>query len=59
MSAVDEESHLLVEKRSDGVMILTMNRPPARNALSPQMLLKLCDAWHDFADSKEMRVAIR
>ena len=58
MSAVNEESHLLVEKRSDGVMILTMNRPPARNALSPQMLLKLCDAWHDFADSKEMRVAI-
>ncbi len=52
------ESHLLVEKRSDGVMILTMNRPAVRNALSPQMILKLCDAWHEFADSKDMRVAI-
>ncbi len=52
------ESHLRVEKRPDGVMILTMNRPGVRNALSPQMLLKLCDAWHEFADSKEMRVAI-
>ena len=53
-----EESHLLVEKRSDGVMILTMNRPKVRNALSPQMLLKLCDAWHEYADTKELRVAI-
>jgi enoyl-CoA hydratase len=52
------QSHLRVERRADGVMILTMNRPEARNALSPQMLLKLCDAWHEFADSKEMRVAI-
>ncbi len=52
------ESHLLVEKRSDGVMILTMNRPKVRNALSPQMLLKLCDAWHEYADTKELRVAI-
>jgi len=58
MTESREASHLLVEKRSDGVMILTMNRPGARNALSPQMLLKLCDAWHDFADSKQMRVAI-
>jgi enoyl-CoA hydratase len=53
-----EDSHLLVEKRSDGVMILTMNRPSARNALSPQMLLKLCDAWHEFEDTKDLRVAI-
>ena len=53
-----EPSHLLVEKRADGVMILTMNRPVARNALSPQMLLKLCDAWHEFEDTKDLRVAI-
>ncbi len=53
-----EESHLLVDRRPDGVMILTMNRPQARNALSPQMLLKLCDAWHEFADTKALRVAI-
>jgi enoyl-CoA hydratase len=56
--ARDEESHLLVERRSDGVMILTMNRPRARNALSPQMLLKLHDAWHEFEDTKALRVAI-
>ena len=29
-----EQSHLLVE-RNDGVMTLTMNRPEAKNAISP------------------------
>ena len=52
-----EESHLRVE-RQDGVMTLTMNRPAARNAISPQMLVKLCAAWHEFRDSDDLRVAI-
>jgi enoyl-CoA hydratase len=54
---MSEESHLLVEKR-DGVMILRMNRPRARNALSPQMLVKLSAAWHEFRDATALRVAI-
>lgn len=49
--------HLLVEKE-DGVMTLVMNRPEARNALSPQMLVQLCEAWHEFRDSADLRVAI-
>ncbi|MAE93036.1 MAG: enoyl-CoA hydratase [Deltaproteobacteria bacterium] len=53
-----EDDHLLVERRPDGVLVLTMNRPEARNALSPQMILKLCEAWHEFAETKELRVAI-
>lgn len=58
MSGTDsEESHLLVE-REDGVMTLTMNRPAARNAISPQMLVKLCAAWHEFRESTDLRVAI-
>ena len=52
-----EESHLLVD-RSDGIMTLTMNRPAARNALSPQMLVRLAAAWHEFRDTDELRVAI-
>jgi len=51
------ESHLLVEKR-EGVLILTMNRPRARNALSPQMLVRLCEAWHAYRDDEALRVAI-
>jgi enoyl-CoA hydratase len=53
----EEASHLLVEK-SDGVMTLVMNRPEARNALSPQMLVKLAAAWHEFRDTNDLRVAI-
>jgi enoyl-CoA hydratase len=51
------ESHLLVEKR-DGIMILTMNRPEVKNSLSPQMLVKLAAAWHEFRDTRALRVAI-
>ena len=40
---MSEEAHLLVERRPDGVMILTMNRPGARNALSPQMLVLMAE----------------
>ncbi len=55
--AAPSETHLLVEKR-DGVMTLVMNRPEARNALSPQMLVQLCAAWHEFRDTNDLRVAI-
>ena len=55
--AAPSEPHLLVEKR-DGVMTLVMNRPEARNALSPQMLVQLCAAWHEFRDTNDLRVAI-
>lgn len=50
-------SHLLVERRN-GVLLLTMNRPEARNALSPEMLVRLARAWHEFRDTNELRVAI-
>ncbi len=51
------EPHLLVEKH-DGVMTLVMNRPEARNALSPEMLIRLSDAWYEFRDRADLRVAI-
>jgi enoyl-CoA hydratase len=49
--------HLLVD-RTDGVITLTMNRVEARNALSPQMLVRMAQAWYEFRDSKDLRVAI-
>lgn len=51
------EPHLLVEKR-DGVLILVMNRPAKRNALSPEMLVRMAAAWREFRASPELRVAI-
>ena len=55
--AVAAAQHLLV-KEEGGVMTLVMNRPEARNALSPQMLVQLCEAWHAFRDRDDLRVAI-
>jgi enoyl-CoA hydratase len=49
--------HLIYEKR-DGIAYLTMNRPEKRNALSPEMVVQLAEAWMDFRDDGEARVAI-
>jgi enoyl-CoA hydratase len=54
---MSDAPHLLVEKR-DGVLTLSMNRPKARNALSPQMLCRLAEAWRSYRDDPELRVAI-
>lgn len=51
------EPALLYEK-NDGVAIVTMNRPEFRNALNPEMLCRLADAWQDVNDDPEVRVAI-
>lgn len=50
-------SHLLYEKR-DGVAWVTFNRPDKRNALSPQLMVQLAEAWRDFRDDRTARVAI-
>lgn len=50
-------SHLVYEKR-DGIAYLTMNRPERRNALSPQMIVEMANAWRDFRDDNDMRVAV-
>ena len=50
-------SHLLYEKDA-GIAWLTLNRPNKRNAISPEMLVQLRNAWRDFRSDDEMRVAI-
>lgn len=48
---------LLYEKR-DHVAVLTFNRPDRRNALTPEAILLLAEAWRDFRDDDVLRVAI-
>lgn len=52
-----EAPHLLIE-RLDGTLLLTLNRPEAGNALSPQMLVRLARAWYEYRDDPELRVAV-
>ncbi len=51
------EPAVLYEK-NDGVAIVTMNRPEVRNALNPEMLCRLTEAWQDINDDDDVRVAI-
>lgn len=50
-------SHLIYEKKG-AVATLVMNRPERRNAMSPEMIVELVDAWTDVRDDPEVRVAI-
>ena len=48
---------LLCEK-SDGVATLTLNRPQRKNAMTPQMMCLLADAWLDLEGDEEVRAVI-
>ncbi len=43
---------------TDGVLLVTIDRPEARNALSRAMNLELIRIWREFRDDPECRVAI-
>ncbi len=48
---------LLYEKLGHIVRI-TLNRPEKRNAIDPEMMVKLGQAWIDFEKDEDLRVAI-
>jgi enoyl-CoA hydratase/carnithine racemase len=49
--------HLLVE-RDGHVMVVTMNRPERRNALSPEMMAGMSAAWDEANADPDVRVVI-
>jgi enoyl-CoA hydratase len=49
--------HVLTERRGP-VLVVTMNRPEARNALSSEMLARLYDAWVELDTDDDLRVAV-
>jgi enoyl-CoA hydratase len=51
------EPAVLYEKKGH-IATVTMNRPEARNAINPEMLCRLSDAWQEINDDVEIRVAI-
>jgi enoyl-CoA hydratase len=52
-----DDKHCLVEKRGH-VLIVTMNRPEARNALSGPMLAGMTAAWNTVDEDPDIRVCI-
>lgn len=49
--------HLSIE-RDGSTVIVTLNRPEARNALSPPMIVGLADAWAEIDGDDDVRCAI-
>lgn len=48
---------LQYEKRNH-IAYITFNRPERRNAMNPEMICRLADAWDDFSADDNMRVAL-
>ncbi len=51
------EEVVLFEKR-DHVAVITINRPEVRNAINPEAIVKLANAWQRVRDDDEIRVAV-
>lgn len=49
---------VLFDARADGIAIITLNRPDARNALVKEIREGLFDAWRRFENDAALRVAI-
>ena len=50
-------THVLVEQR-DGIAIVTLNRPEKRNAMSPEMVVRLAAFWDEIARDHATRVIV-
>src|SRR4029077_15344147 len=45
-------------ERRDRIAYITLNRPEAKNAVTPEMHEELCRIWTDFGDDDDADVAI-
>lgn len=51
-------TYLRVERRPDGVLWVTLDRPERRNAISPEMHAELTPLFRRIADDRETRVVV-
>ncbi len=51
------EDQIRIEER-DGVLVVTLNRPEQRNAATPEIMVRLGRAWREFAERRDLSVAI-
>src|SRR5215472_15829212 len=54
---MSEQPHALIEQR-EHVLVVTMNRPAARNALSPEMMALLRQAWDQVDSDPGIRACV-
>ncbi len=54
----DEYQHLLFERREDGVLLITINRPDVYNATNDRLHWELSQVWKDVDADPQTRVAL-
>lgn len=52
-----DTNHAIVNQEN-GILVITLNRPEKRNALSPGMLLTVFEAWQELKINDELRCAV-
>jgi enoyl-CoA hydratase len=50
--------HPVLCERSEGVAVITLNRPEKHNALTPEMMVRLADLWASLGDDAEIRAVV-
>lgn len=58
MTSDDAPAPHLVYERRDEIAYVTLNRPEKRNAFSPEMIVRLVDAWREIAADPAIRVVL-
>ncbi len=53
-----EYQHLLFERKEDGILLITINRPEVLNATNNRLHWELSRVWLDIADDPETRVVV-
>ena len=48
----------VITARHGATLVVTLNRPERRNALTPEAYVRMADVWYEFRDDPELRVAI-
>ena len=58
MTSSEEPNSVLISKPSEGITVITINRPHRRNAVDAPTALKLFSAFNDFEQDATQKVAI-